>query len=122
MVYDNIDSRTGEIQTNWIFTYNQGTFIEAAVELHKILGEKSYLNDAMLAADHTTSTLVNNSVLKSEGEGDGGLFKGIFIRYFTDLIQQERLDAAAKKTIYPVYAVQCGSAVGRRHKQVIHFI
>lgn len=97
MVYDNIDSRTGEIQTNWIFTYNQGTFIEAAVELHKILGEKSYLNDAMLAADHTTSTLVNNSVLKSEGEGDGGLFKGIFIRYFTDLIQQERLDAAAKK-------------------------
>ncbi|MCD8193060.1 MAG: glycoside hydrolase family 88 protein [Tannerellaceae bacterium] len=100
MVYDNIDSRTGEIQTNWVFTYNQGTFIGAAVELHKILGEKSYLNDAMLAADHTTGALVSNSVLKSEGEGeggDGGLFKGIFIRYFTDLIQQDRLDTAVKK-------------------------
>ncbi len=96
-VYDNIDSRTGEKKTEWIFTYNQGTFIGAAVELYKIFGEKSYLNDATLAADYTTSTLVNNSVLKSEGTGDGGLFKGIFIRYFTDLIQQDRLDTAAKK-------------------------
>lgn len=32
-----------------------------------------------------------------EGTGDGGLFKGIFIRYFTQLIQQERLDAPAQK-------------------------
>lgn len=97
MVYDNINSNTGEIQKNWVFTYNQGTFIGSAVELHKISGEKSYLNDAVLAADYTTGSLVNGSVLKSEGTGDGGLFKGIFIRYFTELIQQERLDAAAKK-------------------------
>lgn len=97
MVYDHIDGETGEIKKDWVFTYNQGTFIGSAVELYKILGEKSYLNDAMLAADYTTSSLVGNSVLKSEGTGDGGLFKGIFIRYFADLIQQDRLDAAAKK-------------------------
>ncbi|WP_102407704.1 glycoside hydrolase family 76 protein [Parabacteroides bouchesdurhonensis] len=97
MVYDNINSETGEIQTNWVFTYNQGTFIGSAVELHKIMGEKAYLNDAVLAADYTTSSLVNNSILKSEGDGDGGLFKGIFVRYFTELIQQNRLDATAKK-------------------------
>lgn len=96
MVYDNINSETGVIQTSWIFTYNQGTFIGSAVELYKILGEKSYLNDAVLAADYTTSSLVDNSVLKSEGTGDGGLFKGIFVRYFTDLIQQDRLDATAR--------------------------
>ena len=95
-VYDNIDGKTGNIQ-NWIFTYNEGTFIGSAVELYKIFGEKAYLNDASLAADYTTSTLVSNSVLKSEGTGDGGLFKGIFIRYFTELIQQDRLDASAKK-------------------------
>ena len=29
-------------------------------------------------ADYTISTLVNNSILKDEGTGDGGLFKGIF--------------------------------------------
>lgn len=97
MVYDNINSLTGEINKSWIFTYNQGTYIGSAVELHKIFNEKSYLNDAVLAANYTISSLVNNSILKSEGTGDGGLFKGIFIRYFTDLIQQERLDAADKR-------------------------
>lgn len=97
MVYDNIDSNTGEIKKEWIFTYNQGTFIGSAVELYKILNEKAYLNDAVLAADYTISSLVDNSILKSEGDGDGGLFKGIFVRYFTDLIQQDRLDIAAKK-------------------------
>lgn len=97
MVYDNINSNTGEIKKDWIFTYNEGTFIGSAVELYKILGEKAYLNDAVLAADYTISTLVSNSILKDESSGDGGLFKGIFIRYFTDLIQQDRLDAGAKR-------------------------
>ena len=96
-VYDNIDANTGAIQTNWVFTYNQGTFIGSAVELYKIFGERAYLNDAVLAADYTISALVTNAILKSEGTGDGGLFKGIFIRYFTELIQQDRLDAAAKR-------------------------
>lgn len=96
IVYDNINSETGKIQ-EWIFTYNEGTFIGSAVELFKIFNEKAYLNDAVLAADYTISSLVDNSILKSEGTGDGGLFKGIFIRYFTQLIQQDRLDATAKK-------------------------
>ena len=97
MVYDHINYQTGEIQMNWIFTYNQGTFAGSAVELHKIFGEKSYLNDAVLVANYTISALVENSMLKSEGTGDGGLFKGIFIRYFTELIQQERLDLSDRK-------------------------
>ncbi len=96
-VYDNINSETGEIQKDWVFTYNQGTFIGSAVELYKILGQKSYLNDAVAAADYTIGALVFNSVLKSEGTGDGGLFKGIFVRYFVDLTQQDRLDASTKK-------------------------
>ncbi len=97
MVYDNINSNTGEINKDWVFTYNQGTFIGSAVELYKILNEKAFLNDAVLAANYTISSLVNNSILKSEGKGDGGLFKGIFVRYFTDLIQQDRLDPTTKK-------------------------
>ncbi|MDD7455095.1 MAG: glycoside hydrolase family 76 protein [Bacteroidales bacterium] len=95
-VYDNINSNTGEIQ-DWIFTYNEGTFIGSAVELYKIMGEKVYLNDAVKAADYTISVLVDNSILKDEGNGDGGLFKGIFVRYFVDLIQQDRLDAVNRK-------------------------
>lgn len=96
-VYDNIDVETGEIQRDWVFTYNQGTFIGSAVELHTIMGERAYLNDAVRAANYTIGTLVDNSILKSEGTGDGGLFKGIFIRYFTDLIQQERLDTGDRR-------------------------
>lgn len=96
-VADNINSNTGEINDGWIFTYNEGTFIGAAIELHKIEGEKSYLNDAVKAADYTISTLVSNSILKDEGTGDGGLFKGVFVRYFTQLIQQSRLDASDKR-------------------------
>ena len=57
------------------FTYNQGTYIGTAIELHKIFNEKAYLNDAVIAADYTISSLVENSILKSEGTGDGGLFE-----------------------------------------------
>jgi predicted alpha-1,6-mannanase (GH76 family) len=95
---DNIDARTNKIG-DWKFTYNQGTFIGTAIELFKITNEKAYLNDAVLAANYTLGSLVNSSdaLLKDEGGGDGGLFKGIFIRYFVELIQQERLDASDKK-------------------------
>lgn len=98
-VYDNIDSRTGNVQTNWIFTYNQGTFIGSALELYQITGEKGYMNDAVKAADYTLNNLVdsNDRLLKSEGDGDGGLFKGVFIRYFTQLILSPDLESAIKK-------------------------
>lgn len=98
-VYDNIDSRTGDIQKTWIFTYNEGTFLGSALELYKITGEKGYMNDAIKAADYTLNNLVdsNDRLLKSEGNGDGGLFKGIFIRYFAQLILHPDLDASTKK-------------------------
>jgi predicted alpha-1,6-mannanase (GH76 family) len=96
-VYDNINGKTGKKNTSWIFTYNQGTFVGSAVELYKITGEKTYLSDAVLAAGYATAVLVNSGMLKDEGSGDGGLFKGIFVRYFTELIRQEGLDSAVKK-------------------------
>lgn len=98
-VYDNIDSRTGNIQKAWIFTYNEGTFLGSSLELYKITGEKGYLNDAIKAADYTLNNLVdsNDRLLKSEGDGDGGLFKGVFIRYFTQLILSPDLESATKK-------------------------
>jgi predicted alpha-1,6-mannanase (GH76 family) len=57
------------------------------------------LNDAVKAADYTLNNLVdsNDRLLKSEGDGDGGLFKGVFVRYFTQLILLPDLDSATKK-------------------------
>jgi len=87
-VYDNLNTQSGAKNTKWVFTYNQGTHLGAALELYKITGDKIYINDAIKAADYTITTLINanDNLLKSEGKGDGGLFKGIFIRYFTQLI------------------------------------
>jgi len=98
-VADNIDSRTGEVKTTWIFTYNQGTFIGSALELYKITGDKGYLNDAVKAADYALNNLVdsNDRILKNEGTGDGGLFKGVFVRYFTQLILTPDLSSTIQK-------------------------
>lgn len=98
-VYDNLNAQTGAIQKDWVFTYNQGTFLGTAVELYKITKEKVYLNDAIKAADYTLNILVNGNdqLLKDEGNGDGALFKGIFVRYFTQLILLPDLPDGTKR-------------------------
>jgi len=100
LVYDNID-KNGNKNTDWKFTYNQGTFIGAALELYKNTGSSQYLSDALQAADFTQNSgfLTSNGILKDEGGGDGGLFKGIFVRYFTRLIVEATFDGS-KKTSY----------------------
>jgi len=89
-VSDNLNTERGTTN-NRTYTYNQGTFIGAAVELYKMTGEKTYIEDAITAADYTINSMINanDSLLRREGSGDGGLFKGIFIRYFTQLIMSD---------------------------------
>lgn len=94
-ISDNLNAKTG-VLSNYISTYNQGTFIGSAVELYKITGEKSYLNDAIKAANYTINKLTSNRILNTEGNADLALFKGIFVRYFTQLIQTPGLDSATK--------------------------
>ena len=101
-VYDNIEAN-GIKNTSWKFTYNQGTFIGAALELYSITNNATYLTDAVKAADYVLNsgqlTDIANGILKDEGGGDGGLFKGIFIRYFNRLIIEGNLETG-KKTQY----------------------
>ena len=94
-VYDNLNAGTGVI-SNYVATYNTGTFIGSAVELFKITGEKTYLNDAVKAANYTINKLTSNRILNQEGDGDLALFKRVFVRYFTELIQTPGLDSATK--------------------------
>ena len=98
-VYDNIDKK-GRIQQNWIFTYNIGTFLGAAHELYLITGDKQYLDDAVLAASYVTDRMTRNGVLSDATSGDGGLFHGIFFRYFVKLINEDALEAAARKKFH----------------------
>ncbi len=73
-VYDNIEAN-GTKNTTWKFTYNQGTFIGAALELYLTTNTTSYLDDALKAADYTLQSgqLTDNAngILKDEGGGDG---------------------------------------------------
>lgn len=98
-VYDGLNAATGEL-SGVTLSYNQGTFLGAAHELYKITGDKTYINDARKAAYYGITSNSNidtgNNVLRDEGNGDGGLFKGIFMRYYVQLILDPDLD--------PIYA------------------
>lgn len=96
LVWDNINTENGSevIQKDWIFTYNLGTYIGAAHMLYEATNESVYLNDALKTArsSMTSPKVTSEGLLRDEGQGDGGLFKGIFVRYFTELILQPDLD------------------------------
>lgn len=73
----------GEMDSGWKFTYNQGTYIGAAVELSAC---SRHPERYMALAEHTVRASMNQLVLDEvfavEGvRGDEGLFKGIFYRY-----------------------------------------
>lgn len=98
-VYDNINKQ-GEVQKNWIFTYNVGTFLGAAHELYLSTGDKQYLEDAVLAASYVTDRMTRNGVLSDATSGDGGLFHGIFFRYFVKLVNEEALSMDVRKKFH----------------------
>lgn len=110
-VYDNIE-KNGTKNTSWKFTYNQGTFLGAALELYRITNSTGYLNDAIAATDYAVSSgfLTVNGILKDEGGGDGGLFKGVFIRYFTRLVIDGNL-SADKKNNYITFLKKNGETL-----------
>ncbi|TKC09877.1 glycosyl hydrolase family 76 [Pedobacter polaris] len=90
IAWDGVNAnQNGEIDKN-LYTYNQGVFVGAGLELYKATGEIAYLNDAMRTANATMKnlSLSPGGLLKNEGQGDGGLFKGILVRYFTLLVQE----------------------------------
>lgn len=94
IVYDGINRlQDGKID-NWEFTYNQGLFIGSAIELYNCTKDPAYLQDATLVANNLLAdpNLTSNGILKDEGQGDGGLFKGVAVRYLTALTQLADLD------------------------------
>jgi predicted alpha-1,6-mannanase (GH76 family) len=98
-VWDGINRQgTGQIDKDWRFSYNQGVFLGAGLELYRATQQSSYLDDA----NRTAGFVVNDSqlspggVLKDEGGGDGGLFKGILVRYLAQLATEPAVSAATR--------------------------
>lgn len=77
----------GQIDKDWQFTYCQGVFIGASLELHACTGDEVYLTDARRTAQAAHARLCDpvTGILPDEGIDDTGLFKGIFIRYLMQL-------------------------------------
>lgn len=100
-VYDEYNPITGKKNTNpdWVFSYNVGMYIAASVELYEITGDREYLNDAIKSAEHALNERMVNGVFytNENGQGDGGLFKGIFIRSLRKLVGVEELPREKKQ-------------------------
>jgi predicted alpha-1,6-mannanase (GH76 family) len=83
-VNDNVDiDKLGQIKiSTWSSTYNQGTYLGAAVMLYNYTKEASYLAEAEKIASYTRNVMFNSGVINTEdGGNDLPGFKGIFARY-----------------------------------------
>ncbi len=65
----------------WSSTYNQGTYLGAAVMLYNYTQDTTYLNSAVKIADFTKNNMYKSEVINNEEGPDLNGFKGIFMRY-----------------------------------------
>ncbi|MCR5753822.1 MAG: hypothetical protein K6G30_03265, partial [Acetatifactor sp.] len=89
IVYDGINRLgDGKIDYEWDFTYCQGVMAGAALERYKIGKKQEDLTLAFRIAAAAKKRLCDafGGVIPYEGKDDCGLFKGIMIRYFTELV------------------------------------
>ena len=98
-IFDNMNAE-GKLG-RFSLSYNQGTFIGAAVELYKLTGQAAFLDDAILTARYTTGPMSRRSggVLPDATGGDGGLFHGIFYRYLANLIVLPGMDEGVRREL-----------------------
>ncbi|MFD2615033.1 glycoside hydrolase family 76 protein [Paenibacillus gansuensis] len=91
----------GAIDKDWKFTYCQGVYVGAGVELYRATGERAYLDDAKRSALAAEAELTDASsgVLPDEEDGDGGLFKGVLVRYWAELALEEPASSEAAALI-----------------------
>lgn len=81
----------GRVDTQWRFTYNQGLYMGAAVELARSGASDSaaLIESAVRTARTAIAELATAGVFVDEGDGgDEGLFKGVYYRYLGLLLEQ----------------------------------
>ena len=73
---------------NWRSTYNQGTFLGAAIMLYEKYGTQQYYDDACNVMANTVKGLCYNNILKEENTNSGDLsgMRGILMRYMRKFI------------------------------------
>lgn len=91
----------------WAFTYNQGTWVGGLLELYRITGEREYFDHAVDLMDKSMASpwFSPDGIMCESGKGDGGLFKGIYVRYITEWVLSGLLDEE-RQTRYAKYLVE----------------
>ncbi|MDB5271826.1 MAG: glycoside hydrolase family 76 [Chitinophagaceae bacterium] len=90
----------GNTNPDWQFSYNSGMFIGACLELSIVTGAQSYIDDGIKASEFMMNYRNYNGgvfFLNEKGQGDGGLFKGIFGKYFTEFVRVGNLTTEQKQ-------------------------
>ncbi len=91
------------------------------MELYKITGEAVYLNDALKTANNAlTGDFTQGNIMKDEGGGDGGLFKGILVRNLMLLITDGNISATDKTKFAELPEAERGNIVAARHLPAFH--
>ena len=103
LLWDNIYlNEQGQVSIDRrMFTYNVGTYIGTARELYLITKDEAYLDAAVRSAKASISSgdMVLERMFKEQGDHDGGLFKGILVRYLTELLHTDAVPDALKKQV-----------------------
>ena len=93
VIKDNATNEDHEVT----FSYNQGTWVGGLLELYKITGEEHYRQTATDLIDlllfgkwYSPKGIMNER--QNYNQDDGGMFKGIFVRYLTQWILSGKLD------------------------------
>lgn len=97
-VWDGINGQGDGKLTKKEYTYNQGVYIGAGLALYRATRQAAYLADANRTATYVlhSEQLAPGGILKNENGGDGGLFKGILVRYLTLLATEPAVSAPAR--------------------------
>ncbi len=80
-VNDSYDVAGANVSNNWSSTYNQGTYLGAAVMLYNYTKDPSYLLDAQRIATYTKVNMFGSTTINGENGRDLDGFKGILMRY-----------------------------------------
>lgn len=91
-IADNIHYHNDEINVDWTSNlYNQSTCIGAATMLYKATKDKSYINDAILAANYIRYSMCDSAGLLPFKNGvEQGIYGAIFAQYIVRLIEDGR--------------------------------
>lgn len=117
-----------EIQYTYV-TYNQGVLIGASLALFDITKDQNYLTKAIDCADFcidpSKTQMKENGIWRNEGKKDdlndnNGIFKGILVHYFVDLIKSSDLPIE-KRTAYILYLEKMGISMINNTRQYYLF-